>query len=140
MGAREPCFLDTNIWLYAFEAESAPEKTEIAQRVIREHRQIFVSSQVLNEICVNLLRKFNATERDIRALIDSFYARYDVIPLDRTSLLSASELRSAYALSYWDSLIVASALSTGVATLFSEDMQNGLSIDGRLTTLAHFDP
>jgi predicted nucleic acid-binding protein len=43
-----------------------------------------------------------------------------------------------YSLSYWDSVIVASALETGAATLFSEDMQNGLLVNGELRIVNPF--
>lgn len=41
----------------------------------------------------------------------------------------ASLLREQYKLSFWGSLVVASARTGGCSTLFSEDMQHGLRID-----------
>ena len=42
--------------------------------------------------------------------------------------LTASQLRREHALSYWDSLVVAAALTSEAKTLYSEDMQAGLVI------------
>jgi predicted nucleic acid-binding protein len=42
-------------------------------------------------------------------------------------------VRSHYQFSYWDSLIIASALETGCSILFSEDMQDGQVIESTLT-------
>ena len=53
-------------------------------------------------------------------------------------MLSASELREAYCLSYWDSLIVTTALESGAAILYSEDLQDGLWINARLQIINPF--
>ena len=130
-----PCFIDTNIWLYAFIVSSDPQKSAAAQAVIRSEPHVVVSTQVINEIVVNLLKKAAFAEDDLRKLITSFYSRYQVIELDRMSLLYASELREAHHLSFWDSLIVASALVAGASKLYSEDMHDGLVVEGRLTII-----
>jgi len=46
---------------------------------------------------------------EISQLIESFYTNYRVIDLTQVILIRASQLRQQYSLSYWDSLIVASA-------------------------------
>jgi predicted nucleic acid-binding protein len=56
-----------------------------------------------------------------------------VIQLDRNIILRASELRNHYSFSFWDSLIVASALATDANILDSEDMQDRLIISNQLT-------
>ena len=38
-----------------------------------------------------------------------------------------------YAFSYWDSLVISSALESGCSILYSEDMQNGQVINKKLT-------
>ena len=43
--------------------------------------------------------------------------------------LTASELRTEYKLSYWDSLIVATALRINAQVLYSEDMQDSQTIE-----------
>ncbi len=129
------CFVDTNIWLYAFlENESNGEnarKSAIARKLIRENDAI-VSTQVINEVCVNLLRQANFTEEQISNLIEAFYKRYPVKELSKAVLLLASQLRQRYSLSFWDSTIVAAALSSGAGVLYSEDMQHGLMVEGYL--------
>jgi predicted nucleic acid-binding protein len=47
------------------------------------------------------------------------------------SLLSVSlELSSRYSLSHWDSLLLAACSDAGVATLYSEDLDDGMTYDG----------
>ncbi|MCL4861773.1 MAG: PIN domain-containing protein [Caldilineaceae bacterium] len=131
------CFVDTNIWLYAFiEADDAAKSARARQ--LLQGSQPVVSTQVINEICVNLLKRRVFTEEQIRALITSFYEKYEVVELTPAVLLAASALRERYSLSFWDSLIVAGSLMAGVGMLYSEDMQHGLIVDGKLQILNPF--
>ena len=134
-GSAEPslAFIDTNIWLYAFSTSQDTLKSHQAKLLLRRTPQIALSTQVVNEVSVNLLRKFQAEERDIRKLVRSLYRKYLIIEFNRPILLQASDLRIAYHISYWDSLIIASALAAGATTLYSEDMHDGLIVNGRLT-------
>src|SRR5436190_19870302 len=105
-------FIDTNIWLYAFSNSQDKLKSQQAKALLRRTPQIALSTQVVNEISVNLLRKFQANEPDIRKLIHPLYRKYLIVEYNRAILLHASDLRSAYHISYWDSLIMASALAS----------------------------
>lgn len=122
-------FLDTNIWLYAFIAGANPGKQRRAAALINSGMSIFVSTQVINEVCINMIRKQQSSERDIRDFIDDFYTLYHVVELDRNQLLHASILREQYSLSFWDGLIIASALRSKTPILYSEDMHDGLVIE-----------
>jgi predicted nucleic acid-binding protein len=82
-------------------------------------------------VCLNLLRRANFTEDQVSQLIESFYEKCRVVELTESGLLIASQLRQRYSLSFWDSTIVATALDAGVPVLYSEDMQHGLTIEGK---------
>jgi predicted nucleic acid-binding protein len=125
------CFIDTNIWLYAFIEADDTTKSGIARALIQKSEPV-ISIQVINEVCINLLRCANFTEDQISQLIESFYEKCRVVELTESGLLIASQLRQRYSLSFGDSTIVATALNAGVSVLYSEDMQHGLTIEGRL--------
>ncbi len=129
------CFIDTNIWLYAFVVNEnnreQERKGQIARELIRKSTPV-ISTQVINEVCVNLLKQAKFSEEEISRLIRAFYDKYPVVGMRKDIMLSASYLRGRYSLSYWDSLIVAAGLRAGVNILYSEDMQDGLIIEGRL--------
>ena len=136
-GTDEPCFVDTNVWLYALVESGDSSKTFVARDLLlNQARPILTSTQVINEVCVNLIRKAGVGEETVRELTVAFFSRYEVLLTTETLLLEASRLRERHSLSYWDSLIVAAALQGNAATLFSEDMQDGLVVDGTLT-LSH---
>ncbi|HEY0604084.1 MAG TPA: PIN domain-containing protein [Herpetosiphonaceae bacterium] len=128
-----PVFIDTNIWLYAFNQSQDKQKHQLAKRLIRQTSRIVVSTQIVNEGSANLLRKFQASESDVRKIIRSFYRKYIVIELNRNVVLNASDLRGSYNLSFWDSMIVASAFAAGATILYSEDMQHGLVVQNQLS-------
>ncbi len=132
------CFIDTNVWLYAFILQQDEEKRAVAMQLIETLPDIVVSTQVLNEITVNLLKKTPMGEAEIQKLVRSFYARYPVVAFDEAILLNASDLRNRYQLSFWDSLIIASARYAGADFLLTEDMQHGQVIDGDLQIINPF--
>jgi predicted nucleic acid-binding protein len=134
----ESCFIDTNIWLYAFTVGDDPEKTARAKRLIETQSIVFVSIQVLNEVCVNLIKKAHFPEQQIQQLIESFYAKYAVVELSKPLLLRGSVLREQHAFSFWDSLIVAGALAANATVLYSEDLQDGLVIEKHLRIVNPF--
>lgn len=128
----DTCFIDTNIWLYAFIESQDKAKSASAKVVIQGNHRIIASSQIINEVSVNLIKKAKFDEASIQQLIESFYAKYPVIEVGRAELLKASELRSRHKFSYWDSLIVACALLSGASVLYSEDMDTSLIVENSL--------
>ncbi len=137
MNDSQSCFLDTNIWLYAFLKKADREKAKIAHSLV-EHQNIVISTQVINEVCVNLIKKSSFSEEKVQQLIEDFYQGCQVIRFDKDILFQASLLRQEYCLSFWDSLIVACACKAEVNILYSEDMQNALIIRRTLTIINPF--
>ena len=124
------CFIDSNIWLYAFIETQDTDKSGVAKSVIQNRNiAITVSTQIINEVCVNLIRKAHFSEKKIRELVESFYNKYNVLEISKENLLKASEIREHHNFSFWDSLILASALYASAEIFYSEDMQNGFVIE-----------
>jgi predicted nucleic acid-binding protein len=135
-----PCFIDSNLWIYAAtQSQGSPPdlRHDIARNLIQSVHPC-LSVQVINEVSINLRRKHQFTEPSLQTLIQSFFDDYPVFPLDKETLLQGSTLRESYPISFWDSLIIASALSHDCPMLYSEDMQNGLVINEKLTIINPF--
>jgi predicted nucleic acid-binding protein len=132
-------FIDTNIWLYAFVEEDDAAKSDMARQLLQSVQPV-VSTQVINEVCVNLLKRQVFDEEQVRILIQSFYEKYPVIELTQGLLIRASGFREQYSLSFWASLIIGGALTAGVTTLYSEAMQHGLLVESRVQILNPFLP
>lgn len=127
---RTEAFVDSNVWLYAFLGDT-PAKQQVARSLLSTVDAV-ISSQVVNEVSANLIRKGRFEGLQIRRTVREFYALCRVVPFDRELFLDAADLRDDYSLSYWDSLIVATADRSGVSTLYSEDLHDGLVMRGRL--------
>jgi len=123
-------FIDSNVWIYALTIHDDPTKTHQATTLISAQTTIAVSTHVINEVCVNLLKKAAFTETELRDIADDFFVQCTVIEIGQTIIRHASLLREQYRLSFWDGLIVASVLASGATLLYSEDMHDGLTIEG----------
>ncbi|MGB3507812.1 MAG: PIN domain-containing protein [Microcoleaceae cyanobacterium] len=105
---------------------------------ITDAEGIVISSQVINQVCSILKRKMGFNEEQIFNLIESFERRYQIVPVDLLVVKNASKLRQQYSFSFWDGLIIASALEAGASILYSEDMQDGLLVAGTLEIINPF--
>jgi predicted nucleic acid-binding protein len=127
-------FVDSNIWLYAFFLRPGEaQRHENAKALIDAPMRYVVNEQVIAEVSSNLLRKAGMAEGVLVEIVTSFYSRCHVVSPGQATHLHASRLRATHRFSYWDSLIVAAALESRCAVLYSEDLQDGQIVDGTLT-------
>ena len=126
-------FIDTNIFVYG--ALSDPQtlgKRRIVVNFLKElSDEVIISTQIVNEFYITLLRnqiEDKLIQEKVLGIIDSVELK--AITLETIQL--AWTLLPKYNLSYWDSLIVASALENGCKILYSENMHPNLVIDDKL--------
>lgn len=119
-------FIDTNVLIYA---QGTGAKSETARQVILDGG--IISVQVLNEFAAVLRRKFRL-EWDViaDALADVRAALGPVHLIDVGIHSRAVDLARSHDFSFYDALIVASALAAGCGTLLTEDLQAGRRIAG----------
>jgi predicted nucleic acid-binding protein len=131
--ADKTIFLDSNIWIYAL-SSNFDEKKCVAANTLIERSDSKISTQIIGEVCNASLRKAHASEAKIKELVNFFFDEFEPIEIqDRDQMLRASALRERYNFSHWDSLVVLAALETNCSILYSEDMHDGLVVDGTLT-------
>lgn len=123
-------FVDTNVFLYALD-ERQDGRHETAARILEElweSRQGALSTQVLQEVYVNLTRKIRKpmTRPRARAIVER-YAAWPVHQITPEDILSASELEQRHTLAFWDALVVVAAQRLGAERILTEDMQSGRS-------------
>jgi predicted nucleic acid-binding protein len=123
-------FIDTNILIYAYSI------TELDKRnitfTILESYSIVISVQVINEFIWIMNRKFNINYDKLEVLVDRFWEKFEVSLINKFTIQKALKIAQDYKYSYWDSLIIASALENKCSILFTEDMQDDQVIEGRL--------
>ena len=130
-------FFDSNVLLYTL-AENDPREA-IAVRLLAAGGTISV--QVLNEFAAVARRKLGLSWPEVAQALDAMRALCPP-PLPITLATHEAALGIAGRLGYrfYDSLVIASALEANCATLFSEDMQDGQVVEGRLTIRNPFQP
>lgn len=122
-------FFDTNVLFYL--ALRDPSKAGPVDALVRGGGTI--SIQVLNEIVHVSRRKHRKPWPEIMDFLHGFTAVFDVMPLTLDIHEHGLRLAQRHNFSTYDAMIVAAALSAGCDTLWSEDMQHGMVVDGRLT-------
>jgi predicted nucleic acid-binding protein len=127
-------FIDTNIIIYAL-GQNSP-KAHIAAPLFVDSPVI--STQVLSETANVASKRLAQSASEIRKLISSLetICRVEIISL--VTIHTALEIRERYNFSWYDSLIVASALEAECDILYSEDMQNGQVINDSLRIVNPF--
>jgi len=138
-------FIDTNILLYALtepkekdKEKDLPKRAKSLELLTKLYNEddIVVSVQVLNELHFNMVRKFKIDDNmSFKTLQENVFAIASVENLTAQTYTKAFQMREKYNISYWDSLVVASALESGCTKLYSEDMQEGLVVDGILNII-----
>ena len=129
-------FVDTNVLIYAFTSDE-PEKQESALKALDGCLPV-VSTQVIREFSNILLRKSNMAPQDVKGLVIEIIDIADILNEEPGYIFDAIDLHNRYGYSFYDSLIIAAALSSKCQALLSEDMQSGQVIDSTLKILNPF--
>jgi predicted nucleic acid-binding protein len=127
-------FFDTNVLLYA--ASGDPAKADWAEELI--HAGGVISVQVLNEITNVARRKMGLSWTETRAFLSMIRGLLPVQPLTIEIHETGLALAERYGLSIYDAMIAASALHADCDTLWSEDLRDGIMLDGRLRIVNPF--
>ena len=98
---------------------------------------IFISAQILNEIS-NVLIKQKRSLQEIKNITTEMVNFTNVNEISEIQTLEALSLISKYKLSFYDALIIASALDSNCSICYSEDLHNGLTINKKIKIINPF--
>jgi predicted nucleic acid-binding protein len=127
-------FFDTNILVYA--ASDIPAKAARAEELLRAGGM--VSVQVLNELALVGRRKMQLSWAETRKFVEAYAWLLTVVPVTQAVHERGMALGERYGFAVYDAMIVAAALEAGCETLWSEDMHDGLVVEGRLRVVNPF--
>jgi len=120
-------FVDTNILVYAYDT-SAGEKYVRAAAIIKnlwKSGRGIISTQVLQEFFVTVTRKIaKPLDSSAAKQIVKDYLVWKTIVVNGEIILEAIDILTDHKYSYWDSVIIASAIEAGASKLFSEDLSD----------------
>ena len=114
---------DTNIWVYLY-AKNLPDKSvKVRELVNNNFTSIIISTQILGEFYNVLTKKKLKSKDETKQIIQEMVTNFTIVEIDVLKVMAALEINSKYGYTYWDSLVVATALQHNCDILYSEDMQ-----------------
>ena len=127
-------FFDTNVLVYLASGDTA--KADQAEAALAGGGSISV--QVLNEVANVARRKMQMSWDETHAFLNTLRGLLTVHPLTVEIHIAGLRLAERYGLAIYDAMIAASAVHAGCDTLWSEDMQHGLTLDESLRIVNPF--
>jgi predicted nucleic acid-binding protein len=122
-------FFDTSVLLYLLSSDS--RKADRVEELLEQSGVISV--QVLNEFTVVAFRKLKMPFAEIREVLDTIRAVSRTEPVTIEDHDRGVLIAERYRFSFYDSVIVASALRARCKTLYTEDLQHRQVIEDQLT-------
>jgi predicted nucleic acid-binding protein len=128
-----PCFVDTNILVYAVESGNDPRSRAARELVqdLLDQGTLRTSTQVLQELYVTLTRKIKPpmSAADAAAYVDS-WSEWPVVVPGMEDVRNAMRLSESARISYWDALVVICARLAECTKLYTEDLNHGQKVLG----------
>lgn len=127
-------FFDTNILVYAFGTD---ERSVSARRLLERGGHVAVQS--LNEFVRVVVGKQHWTWKDANEALAEVESLFEPpVAMDMAVHRTAIALAERYKLHVFDANIIAAAAHAGCDTFYSEDMHDGLLIEGQLRIVNAF--
>jgi predicted nucleic acid-binding protein len=123
---RTDTFLDTNVVLYLSSSDAAFAGR--SEELLSDGA--IISVQVLNEATRVMRHKWHVSWADIDSFLTRVRINVIIVPLTVETHDRARMYAERHQLNVFDASIVAAAVLAGCTTLWSEDMHDGLVIDG----------
>jgi predicted nucleic acid-binding protein len=126
-------FVDTNVLVYAYNC-TFPEKQLTARTLLTGlwgSEQGCLSLQVLQEFYSVVTRKIpHPLSSDTAALIIKDYGNWIHHVPEIEDLLEAIRIQQKYGISFWDALVIRSAVALDCGVIWSEDLNAGQLYEG----------
>ena len=125
-------FLDSNILVY-FVDEHDSKKQKIAEKLIKnsvEMKTGVLSTQSLQEFYSVVTRKSLCSKEQAKTIVEKFRNTLPITQISVSHILKAIDISIQTQFSFWDSLIVSAAHSSGCVIVYSEDMSHNQLVNG----------
>ena len=116
-------FVDTNLLIYFISNEK--KKKLRAKEINFSNQEAYISSQVISEFISVCLSKNLLGLDEITSLADNFMETLRFSLIKESTINKALKFKKYLDYSYWDSLVISSALENNCSILYTEDMQDG---------------
>jgi len=126
-------FVDTNVLVYAYDID-AGHKRQIALNIMKDLWRVglgILSTQTMQEFFVTVTGRINTPlDSSEAADIIKRLSKWDVVINTTETIFEAIMVHERYKYSFWDSLIIASAIEGGAKIILSEDLADKQTIKG----------
>jgi predicted nucleic acid-binding protein len=124
-------FVDTNVLVYAFDRTAGDKREKAATLLTRlwSERAGCLSLQVIQEFFVTTTKKLNMPTSEALAQVERF-GKWTIHCPAVNDILIAVQLHRAKRISFWDALILRSAMAAECSVLWTEDLTDGQRWDG----------
>lgn len=126
---------DTNVLIYAF-GKVDDSRKQIAKEIIAKCN--IISLQVVNETVCVLLKKFKFQPDELEKVIEFIRRKFIITDLNIHTLDQTLKIAAQYGFSFWDSMMIASAINNHCSVLYSEDLHHSQIIEGKLHIINPF--
>jgi predicted nucleic acid-binding protein len=126
----ERAFIDTNVFIYLY-SEDEPEKQSVSQRAVNKYNCV-ISTQVLNEFSSVCLGKLNKPTEEVELAVNELCEHCTVSLIEKHFIKQALGIHKSYGYSYYDSLMIVSALNSDCRYFLTEDLSDGQVINNEL--------
>ena len=119
-------FVDTNVLIYAYDLSAGTKRhtaSELLTRLVEEDRGA-LSIQVLAEFYSIATRKLKMKSEQAEGFLKDLGA-WTIHRAGHQDLLRAAQLQRRHRTSWWDALILNSAIELGCFVLWTEDFSDG---------------
>lgn len=122
-------FVDTNVLVYLF---SDDEQKRDQARLSLSHNTCLISVQVAMEFCNVCGKRLKMTSNEIKKALRAVRTLCSVCPVTAATIGRALDVQARYGYSFYDSVMIASAIEHRCQYLFSEDMKHKQTIEGSM--------
>ena len=136
---RNKTFVDSNILIYAYVTSNKSKHIKAREMLYKEifNDEMLLSTQILSEF-TSVLFKYKMPIIEIEYYFYEIINSIIVVNLSTITLSVAYDIKKRYKFSWWDSIIVATALENDCNILLTEDLQHNQVIEGRLQVINPF--
>jgi predicted nucleic acid-binding protein len=131
-------FFDTNLWVYYYAKDPLDKVTVVSDLITAHRRSLLLSSQVLGEFYNVVTRKKIFTKPQAANILGSLVDTFPIQGIESSHVLQATIISDRYGYTYWDSLILATALLANCTIVYSEDMQHNQLVESQLRIVNPF--
>jgi predicted nucleic acid-binding protein len=123
-------FIDTNVLIYLYSQEK--EKQQRVLSFLESENTFCISTHVIMEFCNVLIKKLKYTRKEVEAALEDFKENFEISEVPLSTIENALYIQEQCRFSFFDSLVLATALLSNCTQVYSEDMQHNQVVENIL--------